>query len=148
MAVDPKDCPTCQEWEEFDLPGLLAEARNTSKNPRLADRNIAAAWAYHEDLVLTGHRFGHVKTWCEYLISKRVMVLREAGERSAEVAAGQALQEPQIFEAKMQYRVAEQRITSDREALDIIQARLDDLRTQAADRRAGDEFHAKDRSRT
>lgn len=119
----------------------LAEAK---KHQSFQNRILAMMWAYHTDLVAAGVEYSDQKTEAERLIAKVVISERAAGERSASVAEQKALLSDDVYMARVSYRAAEQRITSDREALRILHAALDWERTKAADVRAADTFQAKD----
>lgn len=108
------------------------------------NRILAMMWAYHTDLARSGDEFADRKTECERLIARTVINERANGERSAAVAEQKALLSDDVYVAKVAYRAAEQRITSDREALRILHAALDWERTKAADSRAADTFQAKE----
>lgn len=119
----------------------LAEAK---KLQSFQNRILAMMWAYHTDLVAAGVEYSNQKTETERLIAKVVISERANGERSASVAEQKALLSDDVYLARVSYRAAEQRITSDREALRILHAALDWERTKAADSRAADTFQAKD----
>jgi IS5 family transposase len=117
----------------------LAQAK---RHQSYQNRILAMMWAYHTDLVAAGEEFSNAKTENERLVAKVVITERAAGERSAAVAEQKALLDDAVYSARVQYRSAEQRITSDREALRILHAALDWERTKAADSRAADAFQA------
>lgn len=119
----------------------LVEAK---KHAVFQNRILAMMWAYHADLVAAGAEYAGRKTETERLIAKVVITERANGERSASVAEQKALLDDDVYMARLSYRAAEQRITSDREALRILHAALDWERTKAADIRAADTFQAKD----
>ena len=119
----------------------LAQAK---KHQSFQNRILAMMWAYHADLVAAGDEYANAKTESERLTAQTVIAERANGERSAAVAEQKALLDDQVYVAKVTYRAAEQRITSDREALRILHAALDWERTKAADLRAADSFQAKE----
>jgi hypothetical protein len=122
----------------------LQEALDGCNQPRYQDRIIARMWVYHRDMEVAGKEYARQKTDFERELGKEVVRLRSAGERSADVAGQKALSESDdLYFSKVNYRAAEQRVTADREALKILHAQLDDLRTQAADARKADEFQAR-----
>lgn len=119
----------------------LAEAK---RHTVFTNRILAMMWAYHADLVSAGVEYSNAKTENERLVAQVVITERAAGERSAAVAEQKALLDDAVYVARVQYRSAEQRITSDREALRILHAALDWERTKAADQRAADTFQGKE----
>lgn len=119
----------------------LAEAK---RHTNYQNRILAMMWAYHTDLVAAGDEYANAKTENERLVAKVVITERAAGERSAAVAEQKALLDDAVYMARVQYRSAEQRITSDREALRILHAALDWERTKAADSRAADSFQGRE----
>lgn len=125
----------------MSLESDLAEAKTYRD---FSNRILKMMWAYHTDLVKAGDDYANAKTENERLIARVVITERANGERSASVAEQKALLDDAVYVARVQYRSAEQRITSDREALRILHAALDWERTKAADQRAADTFQAKD----
>lgn len=126
--------------EGWDLQAVL----QACNQPRYQDRIIARMWVYHRDLELAGDAYASAKTDFERALGKDIVRIREAGERSAEVAERKSLAENDaVYGRKLQYRTAEQRVAADKAALNILHAQLEDLRTQAADARAADQFQAR-----
>jgi hypothetical protein len=123
--------------------------RNTELR-KLAERGlsgsnltIAKMWVYQWDLELQGRIYADAKT--EYGRRKaRIMIeKRLAGEKSGELCAVFAEDDPTVAEAHLAYRLAEQMVGADKEALKVLHAELDDYRTKAADARAADSFIAR-----
>ena len=127
------------ELDSWDLPGALDDA---NRHSRPMDRVIARMWAYHHDLELRAHEYAVRKTEYERLKGAVVLTSRANGERSAEVATMRAEQDDNVYAAHVDYRSAEQLLTADREALRILHATLDKMRTEAGDARAADTFTA------
>lgn len=123
---------------------LERDLADSKRHAVFTNRILAMMWAYHTDLVSAGVEYSNAKTENERLVAQVVITERAAGERSAAVAEQKALLDDAVYVARVQYRSAEQRITSDREALRILHAALDWERTKAADQRAADTFQAKE----
>lgn len=108
-----------------------------------SNRTIAAMWIYQHDLELQGYRYAEAKTEYGRLKARVMIQKRAAGEKSGEMCAVYAEDDEAVAAAHMAYRLAEQMVTADREALKVLHAELDDYRTKAADARAADAFQAR-----
>jgi hypothetical protein len=122
----------------FDRDAALREANRLTG----ANRIIARMWAYQTDLEQQAWIFSEAKTAYGRMLGRTVIKKRMDGERSAEVAAHHAEQEDEVFNAHLAYRKAEQMLTADREALKILHAELDWMRTEQANSRAENTFMA------
>lgn len=123
----------------WDLQAELAKA----PRGRPQDRIIHAMWCYNKDLRYAGDSYAQAKTEHDRVLARAIVQDRNLGEKSAEVAAHRAIAgNDEVYQTRLTYRVAEQRIVADREALRTLHAQLDDLRTQAADARAANTFEA------
>ncbi|SDD42806.1 hypothetical protein [Auraticoccus monumenti] len=124
----------------WDRDGQL---RRAGEHQDAAYRAIARMWVYHRDLELAGIEYSAAKSRYERLLGKIVVTERAAGERSAEVCIHKAMQDDDVYVARVQYRAAEQRVSADKEALRILHAELDDDRTRRADDRAAGAWQAR-----
>lgn len=127
------------ELDSWSLPDALEDA---DRHSRPMDKVIGRMWAYHRDLELRAHEYALRKSHYERLKGASVLKARAKGERSADVATMGAIQEDDVFGALVAYRAAEQLRDADKEALRILHATLDKMRTEAADSRAADKFLA------
>lgn len=125
------------------LDADLAELRTRLGNQPYENMVIGKMWAYHKDLVYQMWVYAKAKTEYGRRLSTIIIRERANGEKSAAVAANTAEMTDEVYEAHLAYRAAEQMVVADREALKILHAELDALRTQAADRRAADQFQAR-----
>lgn len=101
---------------------------------------IARMWVYHKDLEYQSWLYAEAKTEYGRRYARIVVQMRQEGEKSAEVAGRVADMDDKVHSAHLAYRLAEQMVTADREALKILHAELDKYRTEAADMRAADSF--------
>lgn len=127
--------------EPYDRDAQLAALKNS--NMSTANLILSRMWIYQRDLEYQMQIFAQRKTEHGRMVGRHVIRARMDGERSADVATMKAEQEDDVYAAHLAYRVAEQMITADKEALKILHAQLDQLRTEAADRRAADQFQAR-----
>jgi hypothetical protein len=104
---------------------------------------IRKMWVYHHDLEIQSWRYAAAKTDYGREYARIVVTVRNEGEKSAEVAGRVADMDPKVHDAHLAYRLAEQMVTANREALKILHAELDAYRTRAADERAADQFQAR-----
>lgn len=107
---------------------------------------IAKMWIYHRDLEYQAWRYANAKTEFGRRQARIIVQMRQEGERSAEVAAKVADMDEDVHNAHLAYRLAEQMVSADKEALRILHAELDKYRTEAADQRAADQFMARTQS--
>lgn len=134
MSRRPDTIPA-EEWN------LTEQLNAATQNLRGANRVIAAMWVWHREMKLAGADYATGKTEAERMLGRAVVRYRTEGERSADVAEKRAMAEDdQVYFARLKYRTAEQREKAARAALDVLQAELDNLRTQAADARAENMF--------
>lgn len=124
---------------QADLDGINQRMGNQPRENVV----LASMWAYHKDLQYQSWVYAKAKT--EYGRRTSVVVVRERmnGEKSATAAVHTAEASEEVYEAHLAYRAAEQMLTADREALRILHAELDVIRTHAADRRMADSFQAR-----
>lgn len=125
------------------LQADLADLQKRLANQPYENMVIGRMWAYHKDLVYQSWVYAKAKTEYGRRLSAVVVRERMNGEKSATVAVHNAEITDEVYEAHLAYRAAEQMVTANREALKILHAELDALRTQAADRRAADAFTAR-----
>lgn len=111
-----------------------------------SDRVIAQMWVAWDDLEKQSRIYAQAKSWYQREKAKRVTELRAGGEKSAAAAELAAEAQDDIYRAHLGYRLAEQLVTVDREALRILHAQLDAIRTERADARAADAFLARDQT--
>lgn len=135
---------------ESDSPQLTIYDKLLQERNRLAQRNtprenviICEMWLWHNEMVKQARIFAEAKTEHGRQVAKVVIAERAAGERSAAVAEQKAELDDEIYKAHIAYRLAEQMITACREALRILHAELDKIRTERADSRAADSFTAR-----
>lgn len=124
--------------DRLPIDQKLAGIRQRMASHRREDVILAEMWCWHDELSYQAITFANAKTYHGREVSKVVIKLRAEGERSAEVARESADNEDHIYNAHVAYRTAEQLIVGCREALKILHAELDKIRTDRADQRAAD----------
>lgn len=129
--------------QQSPLDIALADIRYRMGNQPRENQIIAEMWAWQQELTRQAHVFAHAKTFHGREVAVFITKERLAGERSAAVAEKKAETVEEIFNAHVAYRLAEQLVSAAKEALRILHAELDKLRTQAADARAADQFQAR-----
>lgn len=123
----------------WDLQAQLRETRGMEM-PNVA---IKRMWLYHFDLNQQLQAYAKAKTDYDRALARIVVQMRHEGEKNYDVCRHVAEMDEQVHDLHLQYRVAEQMMTADREALKILHAELEAYRTQAADMRAADQFQAR-----
>jgi hypothetical protein len=123
----------------WDRNAALAETRG-GEMPNVAIRRM---WIYHHDLEIQVGIYADAKTEYGRRLSRVVVQCRQEGEKSYDVCKHIAEMDPEVHDAHLAYRLAEQMIAADKEALRILHAELEAYRTQAADQRAADTFQAR-----
>ncbi|MBT8161036.1 MULTISPECIES: hypothetical protein [Arthrobacter] len=121
------------------------EELNKLSSRRLDGANLILAkmWIYHRDLEVQSWTYAQAKTEYGRRYARVVVQCRLEGEKSAEVAGRYADMDEEVHKAHAAYRLAEQMVTANREALRILHAELDAHRTARADARMADEFQAR-----
>jgi hypothetical protein len=121
---------------DWDRDAQLAEVE-ARRDLDPADKIIAAQWVWLADLRYAGDEFAEAKTDHERVTGKSIVRERALGEKSATVAEAWAIgHDPDVFTARLRYRLAEQRINVCKEALKILHAEAIKLNVEAADARA------------
>jgi len=123
----------------WDRNAALAATRGKAM-PNVA---IERMWIYHHDLEFRVQAYAQAKTDYDRLLSRVVVQMRQEGEKSYDVCKHVAEMDPGVHDAHLAYRLAEQMMAADKEALKILHAELEAYRTQAADQRAADQFQAR-----
>ena len=127
--------------EGWDRNNELAALRQ--RNLSGSNLIIAKMWIYHRDLEHQAWRFSNAKSEFGRRYARVVVQMRHEGEKSAEVAGRVADMDEDVHNAHLAYRLAEQMVSADKEALKILRAELEAFRTQRADERAADQFQAR-----
>lgn len=125
------------------LERALRDSRQRTANMPRDKQIIAEMWAYAQDLRLQGETFAHAKTDYGRRLSSVVVQERANGEKSATAAEHTAEASDGVYNAHLAYRRAEQMIVADREALRVLHAELDSIRTDRADERAASQWEAR-----
>lgn len=126
---------------DADLAEELANlAKGNLSGPNLI---IARMSAYLRDLRRQMGTYAEQKSEYDRKMSRIVVTMRNEGEKNYDVCKHVALMDEEVHAAHLAYRLAEQLITLDREALRVLHAQLDAYRTEAADQRAADQFQAR-----
>lgn len=123
----------------WDLQASLRETRGMEM-PNVA---IKRMWLYHFDLGQQLQAYAKAKTDYDRALARIVVQMRQEGEKNYDVCRHVAEMDQEVHDLHLAYRVAEQMMTADREALKILHAELEAYRTQAADLRAADTFQAR-----
>jgi hypothetical protein len=125
------------------LDADLADVARRLGNAKRENQVLAEMYAYNADLRRQGVTFARAKVEYERRRARVVLRERAAGEKSASICDAKADDDQAVYEARLAYRLAEQMVAADRESLRRLHAELDQLRTEAADRRAADAFTAR-----
>lgn len=128
----------------FDRDAELENLRQ--RNLDGANLIIAKMWIYHKDLEKQAWIYSQAKTEYGRRRARVIVQMRQEGERSYDVCDRVADMDEDVHNAHLAYRLAEQMVTANREALRILHAELDKYRTEAADTRAADQFMARTQS--
>lgn len=108
---------------------------------------IARMWIYHRDLEFQVDTYARAKTYYERTKATLMTTMMTADGEGKKMSAAAAEQfaeaDPDVWKAALAYRLAEQLMTANREALKILHGELDAFRTRAADERAADQFQAR-----
>lgn len=105
--------------------------------------NTALMWCWLAELDRQGRAFATAKTGYQRALGRAIVTYRHQGEKSAAVAEQRAEAEDQdVIDNHLAYRLAEQGVQVARQALSILQTQNDNWRTQEANQRAADRFHA------
>jgi hypothetical protein len=108
---------------------------------------IARMWIYHHDLEVQCDLYARAKTYYERTkatLMTSLMVADADGKKLSAAASEQfAEADPDVWKSALAYRVAEQMMGADKEALKILHGELEAFRTRAADQRAADQFQAR-----
>jgi len=116
---------------------------------RLSGANLILArmWVYQRDMETQSRTYAEAKTYYERtratLITTLTMADSEGKKLSVAAAEQNAEADPDVWKAALGYRLAEQMVTADKEALKILHAELEKWRTERADERAADSFTAR-----
>ena len=126
-------------WDRNEELGKLSKRNLDGSN--LA---IAKMWIFHRDLEFQSWKYANAKSEYGRRFAKVVIQCRLDGSaKSDETAKSFAEMDDEVYAAHQAYRLAEQMVTADREALKILHAELDAYRTARADARMADEFQAR-----
>lgn len=126
------------DWNRDEELGKLAARRLDGSNLILAKM-----WIFHHDLEQQMWIYAQAKSEFGRRYARVVVQCRLEGEKSAEVAGRYADMDDDVHKAHQAYRLAEQMVVADREALRILHAELEAFRTARADARMADEFQAR-----
>ena len=126
-------------WSRNDRLKAIMQDGNLSGPNRI----ISKMWVYQYDLEVQMRLYADWKTEYERLKARIVITKRQDGEKSADVAQAHADVDEAASNAHLNYRMAEQMISADKEALKVLHAELDAWQTKQADERAADRFTAR-----
>lgn len=132
--------------EPTPLERDLADVRARTQSMSRPNQVVAEMYAYATDLRHQGETYARAKTFAERRRAAVTLKARAEGEKSATICTALADEDEQACDARVAYRLAEQMVIADREALKMLHAELDKLRTEAADRRAADSFTAREQT--
>lgn len=107
---------------------------------------IARMWVYHHDLEWRMQVYSDAKTEYDRRLSRVVVQMRNEGEKNYDVCKHVAHMDDEVHNAHLAYRLAEQMVSADKEALRILHAQLEAYRTEQANQRAADQFQARTQS--
>lgn len=121
---------------------LVAALSRTGTGTR-GNQLVAMQWVFNWDLGRQGDRFAHAKADYEALVARHVVKFRDAGEKSGAMCEKRAEAEDDVKAAHLEYRLAEQLERLARKRLDTIKNQIEVWRSENADRRVADGFHAR-----
>jgi len=121
------------------LVEAIARTRGSSRGNQL----VAMQWVFNWDLERQGAEFAEAKTEYEALVAKAVVRFRDAGERSGEMCVRRAEAEDDVRAAALRFRLAEQLERLARKRLETVRNQIEVWRSENADRRVADSFHAR-----
>ncbi len=119
------------------------------KQRNLAGSNLIVAkmWIFHRDLEFQVDTYAKAKTYYERTKATLMTTMMTADGEGKKMSAAAAEQfadaDPDVWKAALAYRLAEQMMSADKEALKILHGELEAFRTQRADERAADTFQAR-----
>lgn len=121
----------------------LLDAIRRLRNAPEGQLNVALMWCWLAELDRQGRAHAIAKSRYERTLGREIIRLRAAGEKSATAAASRAEAESDdVWQAHLDYRLAERLEVVAREALRILSTANDNWRTQQANQRRADSFHA------
>ena len=130
---DPAPDPEWEKDEAWDKDAELAKAQRFDKLP---DRVITAQWVHQHSFQRESKRYARAKAEFHRMEALVTVVLRARGEKSADVARATSLLIPKVYAQYLEMLTAESAARADRQALEILHARLRAIQTEAADARA------------
>lgn len=120
------------------LVATLRRLRGQSQGARL----VALKYDFNWELLAAGVEFAKAKTDYEHHIDKEAVRFRVEGEKSGDMALRRANASDEAYVLLLKFRLAEQRERAMRKFLDTLSNAFDNHRTDRADARAGNQFHA------
>jgi hypothetical protein len=120
------------------LVATLRRMRGQSQGARL----VALKYDFNWELIAAGKEFATAKTDYEHHIDKEAVRFRLEGEKSGDMALRRANASDEAYVLLLKYRLAEQQERAMRKFLDTLSNAFDNHRTDRADARAGNQFHA------
>lgn len=126
-----------------ELHRRLVEAMQRTRGSSRGNQLVAMQWVFNWDLEQQGAEFASSKTEYESLVAKHVVRFRDAGEKSGEMCVRRAEAEPDVHAAALRYRLAEQLERLARKRLETVRNQIEVWRSENADRRTADSFHAR-----
>jgi hypothetical protein len=121
------------------LVAAIERTRGHSRGAQL----VAMQWVFTWDLRRYGREFAEAKTAYEVLHARRQVEFRDAGEKSGAMCATRADAMPDVAEAHLRYRLAEQLERLARKRLDTISNEIEVWRSENANVRAADALTAR-----
>lgn len=121
------------------LVDAIKRTRGHSRGAQL----VALQWVFTWDLRRYGREFAEAKTRYEVLHAMREVEFREAGEKSGAMCSTRADALPDVAEANLRYRLAEQLERLARKRLDTISNDIEVWRSENANVRAADAHSAR-----
>lgn len=122
-----------------DLLDVVRRLRNAPEGVR----NVALSYAWLAELDRQGRKHAIAKSRYERLLARAIIRLRQDGvEKSGSAAEKRAEDDDEVWQAHLDYRLAEQLQNVARSALRVLEVANDNWRTQQANERRQDSFHA------
>jgi hypothetical protein len=114
------------------------------RNAPVGTRNVALSYAWLAELDRQGRAHAIAKSRYERLLAREIIRLRQTGiEKSGTAAEKRAEDNDDVWQAHLDYRLAERLEWVAKSALRVLEVANDNWRTQQANERAADSAHAR-----
>lgn len=126
-----------------ELHVRLVEAMRRTRGASPGNRLVALQWVLNWDLGRQGREFAEAKSDYEFLMARKVIEFRDAGERSGAMCEKRAEAVDEVRVAHLRYRMAEQLERLARKRLDTVRNQIEVWRSENATQRVADALHVR-----